>query len=131
MPVEQLRRLQRHERILDAATRVFSAKGYHYTAVDDIALEADTSKGGIYFHFPTKESILMELMGSTADRLVAKVQQDVRVVPTQLGNQSLDEARRYRLPQPRLQDARDEVSVWTDRPERASNTEDLVRPTLR
>ena len=74
---------RRRERILDAAFHVFSRTGYRDAAVDDIAREAETSKGGIYFHFPTKESILMELMGSTADRLVGKVQQAVdREPPT-------------------------------------------------
>ena len=70
---------RRRERILDAAFHVFSRTGYRDAAVDDIAREAETSKGGIYFHFPTKESILMELMGSTADRLVEKVQRAVEV----------------------------------------------------
>ena len=68
---------RRRERILDAAFHVFSRTGYRDAAVDDIAREAETSKGGIYFHFPTKESILMELMGSTADRLIEKVQRAV------------------------------------------------------
>jgi AcrR family transcriptional regulator len=70
---------RRRERILDAAFHVFSRTGYRDAAVDDIAREAETSKGGIYFHFPTKESILMELMGSTADRLVEKVERAVEV----------------------------------------------------
>ena len=64
---------KRRERILDAAFHVFSRTGYREAAVDDIAREADTSKGGIYFHFPTKESIFVELLDSTADRLMAKV----------------------------------------------------------
>ena len=71
---------KRRERILDAAFHVFSRTGYREAAVDDIAREADTSKGGIYFHFPTKESIFVELLDSTADRLIAKV---VRVVDTE------------------------------------------------
>jgi AcrR family transcriptional regulator len=74
---------KRRERILDAAFHVFSRGGYRDSAVDDIAREAETSKGGVYFHFPTKESILMELMGSTADRLVEKV---VRTVAAQPGS---------------------------------------------
>src|ERR1700682_2314140 len=61
MPAEQLRSLQRHERILDAATRVFASKGYHGTLVDEIAAEADTSKGGVYFHFPNKQAIFLAL----------------------------------------------------------------------
>ena len=62
MPVEQLRSQQRHQRILDAATRVFSTKGYHATLVDEIASEADTSKGGVYFHFPNKQAIFLALL---------------------------------------------------------------------
>lgn len=72
---------KRRERILDAAFHVFSRAGFRDAAVDDIAREAETSKGGIYFHFPTKESILLELMSSTADRLVSKVQAVVESVP--------------------------------------------------
>lgn len=68
---------KRRERILDAAFHVFSRSGYREAAVDDIAREAETSKGGIYFHFPTKESIFVELLDSTADRLIAKVEREV------------------------------------------------------
>lgn len=68
---------RRRERILDAAAHVFSRAGYRDAAVDDIAREAATSKGGIYFHFPTKESIFIELIRSTAERLVAKVEREV------------------------------------------------------
>jgi TetR/AcrR family fatty acid metabolism transcriptional regulator len=74
MPVEQLRSLQRHERILDAATRVFAAKGYHGTLVDEIALEADTSKGGVYFHFPNKQAIFLALFDRLADILRDRVE---------------------------------------------------------
>ncbi len=67
----------RRERILDAAFHTFSTKGYRDTAVDDIAGAAETSKGGIYFHFPTKEAIFRELMTTTADKLVGKVERAV------------------------------------------------------
>jgi AcrR family transcriptional regulator len=67
----------RRERILDAAFHTFSTKGYRDTAVDDIAGAAETSKGGIYFHFPTKEAIFRELMATTADKLVGKVERAV------------------------------------------------------
>lgn len=72
-PVQE-RSQRRRERILDSAFHVFSRRGYHDTAVDDIARQAETSKGGIYFHFPTKESIFLELMRSTADRFMARVE---------------------------------------------------------
>lgn len=74
-PGEQGR--SRRERILDAAFHAFSTRGYRDTAMDDIAGAADTSKGGIYFHFPTKEAIFRELMQTTADKLVDRVERAV------------------------------------------------------
>jgi AcrR family transcriptional regulator len=74
-PAEQSR--SRRERILDAAFSAFATRGYRDTAVDDIAGAAETSKGGIYFHFPNKESIFRELMQTTADKLVGKVEKAV------------------------------------------------------
>ena len=74
-PAEQSR--SRRERILDAAFHAFATRGYRDTAVDDIAGAAETSKGGIYFHFPNKESIFRELMETTADKLVARVERAV------------------------------------------------------
>ena len=41
------------QRILDAASEVFSEKGYHDAAVDDIVKASNSSKGSFYFHFPS------------------------------------------------------------------------------
>lgn len=67
----------RRERILDAAFTTFAGRGYRDASMDDIASAAETSKGGVYFHFPTKESIFRELMRTTADKLVARVERAV------------------------------------------------------
>ncbi len=74
-PSEQSR--SRRERILDAAFATFAGRGYRDASMDDIAAAAETSKGGVYFHFPTKDSIFRELMRTTADKLVAKVERAV------------------------------------------------------
>jgi AcrR family transcriptional regulator len=78
VPNEQLRSLHRHEKILDAATRVFSTKGYHGTLVDEIAVEAQTSKGGVYFHFPNKQAIFLALLDRLADILRDRIQAAVQ-----------------------------------------------------
>jgi AcrR family transcriptional regulator len=75
--VEQVRSQQRHQRILDAAAQVFSTKGYHGTLVDDIAAEAETSKGGVYFHFPNKQAIFMALLDRLANLLRERVEEAV------------------------------------------------------
>ncbi len=69
------------EAILDGAFETFTRSGYRDTAIDDIAAAADISKGGIYFHFPNKELIFRELMRTTADKLVGKVEEAVEGEP--------------------------------------------------
>src|SRR5207245_10828356 len=68
---------RRRETILDAAFHVFSRVGYRDAAVDEIAQRAATSKGGLYFHFPTKQTLFIELMRTTADKLVERVEREV------------------------------------------------------
>jgi AcrR family transcriptional regulator len=69
------------ETILDGAFQAFTKGGYRDTAIDDIAAAAEISKGGIYFHFPTKEAIFREVMRTTADKLVGKVEAAVAAEP--------------------------------------------------
>ncbi len=63
----------RQQRILDAALRVFSRKGYRDASVDEIASESGTSKGGVYFHFPSKDVIYLKLLDRTVARLQDKI----------------------------------------------------------
>jgi AcrR family transcriptional regulator len=51
------------ERILKAAINVFASKGYHDTRVDEIVDLSETSKGAVYFHFPSKQEIFLCLVG--------------------------------------------------------------------
>ena len=48
----------RREEILDAAATVFSAQGFHAATVDDVAAAAGVSKGSLYLHFDSKESMI-------------------------------------------------------------------------
>ncbi len=47
----------RREQILGAARRCFIENGYHPTRMDDIAKAAGLSKGGVYFHFKSKQDV--------------------------------------------------------------------------
>jgi AcrR family transcriptional regulator len=75
--MKQERSAKRRERILDAAFAVFSQRGYREAGVDEVGRQAETSKGGVYFHFPTKESLFLELLRTTADRLTDKVERAI------------------------------------------------------
>jgi len=50
------------KRILDAATQLFSKKGYDATRVNEIAETANVTKGLIYYYFKSKEEILDYLL---------------------------------------------------------------------
>src|SRR2546429_10012779 len=52
---------QTRTRLLDAAAKVFAAKGYFGAAVDDIAEAAGLTKGAVYAHFRTKEALYLAL----------------------------------------------------------------------
>ena len=64
-------------RILEAAASVFANKGYHDTRVEDIVEASGSSKGGFYFHWPSKEKIFLALIDTFAElleqRLVARL----------------------------------------------------------
>ena len=77
MKFEQDRAEERHGRILDAAMKVFARKGYHDSSVDEIAGASDTSKGGIYFHFPGKQAMFFALMDRAALRLLGRVEEAI------------------------------------------------------
>jgi len=75
--MKQERSARRRERILDAAFSVFSQRGYRQAGVDEVGRQAETSKGGVYFHFPTKEALFLELLRTTAERLDGKVERTI------------------------------------------------------
>jgi AcrR family transcriptional regulator len=51
----------RREQILDAAKRLFYAKGYTAATVEDIAQEAELSPAAIYLYFKNKDDIYVSL----------------------------------------------------------------------
>lgn len=70
---EQLDKIkeQTKAKILEAAVKLFSVKGYHGTSISDIAKEAGVSKGLAYNYFSSKENMLeaifSEMMESMFD----------------------------------------------------------------
>lgn len=52
----------RREQILSAARRCFIESGFHPTRMDDIARAAGLSKGGVYFHFKSKQEVFDSLV---------------------------------------------------------------------
>jgi AcrR family transcriptional regulator len=51
-------------RLVEAAIRAFSEKGFHGTTTRDIAKGAGMSPAALYIHFPSKEEILYEIQSA-------------------------------------------------------------------
>jgi AcrR family transcriptional regulator len=80
----QLRGEETHNRILSAATELFSKSGYDATGVAEICQVAGVSKGAFYHHFPTKQAVFMELLNSYMNSIETGfnlMRQEVRNVP--------------------------------------------------
>lgn len=58
----QKRSIETKEKILDTAYQLFCNKGYFNTSTNEIAKAAGMSIGGLYAHYPDKDTIFMEIL---------------------------------------------------------------------
>lgn len=89
----QERSRSRRQRLLDAALEAFTDRGYSDTAIDDIARASDTSKGGLYFHFPSKHALFLALLDEASAALLHRVEQAMaaKIAPLDRGDAALRE----------------------------------------
>jgi TetR/AcrR family fatty acid metabolism transcriptional regulator len=69
------------KRMLDAAARLFGQRGFHDVRVEDIALEAEVSKGTLYRYFKDKEELYTALLARASRSLVVRLQDAVSQAP--------------------------------------------------
>lgn len=85
-PESESRRARRkrevHDRILDAAERLFRRQGFDATTVDQIAAQAEVAQKTFFNHFPTKQALIGEL----ADALVARFREELEEIRKQPGS---------------------------------------------
>jgi AcrR family transcriptional regulator len=62
-------------RVLAAAYRLFSTRGFAGTGTADIAREADVSEGSIFYHFGSKQKLLEELGRRHGEQMIAFIEQ--------------------------------------------------------
>ncbi|MDL4820288.1 ScbR family autoregulator-binding transcription factor [Actinomadura opuntiae] len=72
---ERARRTRRN--IMEAAAASFEAHGYGAARLQDITDREDVSKGGLYFHFPSKESIALAII-RRSEELHAELVEELR-----------------------------------------------------
>jgi AcrR family transcriptional regulator len=68
----------RRQAILEAAMEVFARRGFGVATTDDIARAAGLSKGGLYWHFKSKDDILAAILHMLFDQEVQVLQNLLR-----------------------------------------------------
>ncbi|HKT06060.1 MAG TPA: TetR/AcrR family transcriptional regulator [Rugosimonospora sp.] len=76
-PVRRLRRAQRREQILAAATEAFARNGFAATGLDDIAGQAGIARVLLYRHFDSKTDLYQAVLDRMCARLEAHVEEPV------------------------------------------------------
>lgn len=66
------------DKILAAALDLFVSRGFEGTTVDEIAEAAGLTKGAIYFHFATKDDVLLALLDQVEKNFVDPMDRRVR-----------------------------------------------------
>jgi AcrR family transcriptional regulator len=59
----------KRELILTTALNQFSLKGYYSTRIQDIAEAAEISQGLMYYYYPSKEAIYIDLVGDSIEKI--------------------------------------------------------------
>lgn len=69
---------ERREEILDAAEKLFAAKGFDNTSTGDILDAVGIARGTLYYHFKSKEDILDGVIQRITDKLMRDAGEIVR-----------------------------------------------------
>jgi AcrR family transcriptional regulator len=71
------KRTAKRSRIMDAATRRFSAHGYQQTRMADIAADLEMKAGSLYYYFTSKESLLATIVETNVGLATAALEEIV------------------------------------------------------
>jgi AcrR family transcriptional regulator len=85
MSTPQARRGNTRQRIQDVALELFAEHGYEKTSLREIAERLDVTKAALYYHFKTKEDIVISLFQDLVrpiDELITWAQEQPRTLET-------------------------------------------------
>ena len=68
--------------ILEAARRVFAAKGFSQATVDDIASAAGVAKGTVYLYYESKRDIYFAALKFGIEQMYSKLDEELKKVST-------------------------------------------------
>jgi AcrR family transcriptional regulator len=66
-------RLESYEKLLAAARDLFLASGYRATTLEQVSGRAGLTKGAVYFHFRSKERLLLALLARVDEQVVKPI----------------------------------------------------------
>jgi AcrR family transcriptional regulator len=78
----QTRSEETRARIVQSALKLFADKGYDATGVAEICALSEVSKGALYHHFPSKQSIFLELLKEWLEGLDKEMGRAMRASPS-------------------------------------------------
>jgi len=61
--------------LVATARELFEAKGYAGTSIEDVVRQAGVTRGALYHHFPTKQSLFDAVIVDIQDELAARVEE--------------------------------------------------------
>jgi len=71
----------RREKILDISAKLFSKHGYNGTVLRDIASALDMKAGSLYYHFDSKEQLVLEVLTIGVENIIDTVKKEVESLP--------------------------------------------------
>ncbi len=69
--------VERRGLVLDAATRVFTARGVHAVGMDELIAETGLAKMSVYRIFPTKDALVGAYLERLADTILGLIDADI------------------------------------------------------
>jgi len=63
--------------LLDAAASQFAARGYRAATIRDIAAAVDMLPGSVYYHFPSKQALLLAVYEEGVDRIRSRLDESI------------------------------------------------------
>jgi len=75
--LKRIRRKNRKEEIIKAASNLFSQKSYHDVTMDQIAGEVGVAKGTIYLYFKSKENLYLGILEHTFETIESILEREI------------------------------------------------------
>ncbi len=74
-----MRTSDKHQKIIQAAVKVFASKGFYNARISDIAKTAKVADGTIYLYFNNKYDILISLFEEEIGKIIVQVKKAIEV----------------------------------------------------